>query len=279
MKTKRIRICFIMQPTEPACHWRDWAAGSRKITCKISKKPLLETRNNDSKLCGNKERGQRHEKRREGDSFKMAEEYDIEITFLPTNTSKIHLHMEQLLQNTCWTLAEDLRLPKRQETPPHTWVWQKKKQRQKNRNGTSTSGRELWRRKSFHTLGSSFTGGDGGWRGGGKLRSHGGEHSNRGAEGKVERYSRTEDRCWLALTSPRGLSAHPPGWVGAGSWGLGFRDQIPGRGLGLAAWTQPEGGYCATASREGVWEEVWNCLRGKRPLFRGARGEGIQSTA
>ena len=30
----------------------------------------------------------------------MAEEYDVEITFLPTNTSEIHLHGEQLLQNT-----------------------------------------------------------------------------------------------------------------------------------------------------------------------------------
>ena len=30
----------------------------------------------------------------------MVEEKDMEITFLPTNTSEIHLHMEQLLQNT-----------------------------------------------------------------------------------------------------------------------------------------------------------------------------------
>ena len=30
----------------------------------------------------------------------MAEESDMEITFLPTNTSEIHLHVEQLLQNT-----------------------------------------------------------------------------------------------------------------------------------------------------------------------------------
>ena len=30
------------------------------------------------------------------------------------------------------------------------------------------------------------------------------------------------------------------GWAGAGSWGSGF-GWIPGRGLGLAAWTQPEG--------------------------------------
>ena len=49
---------------------------------------------------------------------------------------------------------------------PHTWVGQKKKQRQKNRDGTCTSGREPWRRKSFHTWGKPFTGGDGGWWGG-----------------------------------------------------------------------------------------------------------------
>ena len=36
----------------------------------------------------------------------------MEITFLLTNTSEIHLHVEQLLQNTYCTLAEDLRLPK-----------------------------------------------------------------------------------------------------------------------------------------------------------------------
>ena len=54
------------------------------------------------------------------------------------------------------------------------------------------------------------------------------------------RDSRMEDWCRPALTSLRGLSAHPPGWAGAGSWGSGF-SQIAVRGLGLAAWTQPEG--------------------------------------
>ena len=53
----------------------------------------------------------------------------MEITFRPTNTSEIHLHVEELLQNTYRTLAEDLRLPKTQETPPRTWVWQKKKEK------------------------------------------------------------------------------------------------------------------------------------------------------
>ena len=57
------------------------------------------------------------------------------------------------------------------------------------------------------------------------------------------RDSRTEDRCRPALTSPRGLSAYPLGQVGARSWGSGFGriGRIAGRGLGLAAWTQPEG--------------------------------------
>ena len=69
----------------------------------------------------------------------------MEITFLPTNTSEIHLHVEQLLQNTYRMLAEDLRLPKRQETP-HVHgegKRKKKKQRQKNRDRTCTPGREL----------------------------------------------------------------------------------------------------------------------------------------
>ena len=72
---------------------------------------------------------------------------------------------------------------------PRTWVGQKKKEKTetKNRDGICTSGRELWRRKGFLTLGrplrAETVGG-----GGGKLQSHGGERSNRGAEGKVERF-------------------------------------------------------------------------------------------
>ena len=49
------------------------------------------------------------------------------------------------------------------------------------------------------------------------------------------RDSHTEDRCRPSLTSLRGLSAHPPGRMGAWSGGSGFRGQTPGRGLGLAA--------------------------------------------
>ena len=35
-----------------------------------------------------------------GGTFKMVEEYNVELTFLSTNTSKVHLHVEQLLQST-----------------------------------------------------------------------------------------------------------------------------------------------------------------------------------
>ena len=41
----------------------------------------------------------------------------MKINFFTTKTSKIHLHVEHLLQNTYCMLAEELRLPKRQETP------------------------------------------------------------------------------------------------------------------------------------------------------------------
>ena len=39
----------------------------------------------------------------------------MEINFLPTSTPEIHLYGAQLLQDTHLMLAEDLRLPKRQE--------------------------------------------------------------------------------------------------------------------------------------------------------------------
>ena len=116
----------------------------------------------------------------------------------------------------------------------------KKKQRQKNQVRTCTSERVLWRRKSFHTLGSPFNGGNGGWVGGSFGATE--ESTATGVQKAKQRDSRTEDQCQPALTSLRGLSAHLPGRIGAGSWGLAFRVQIPGRGLGFPVWTQPEGG-------------------------------------
>ena len=161
----------------------------------------------------------------------------MEITFLPTNTSEIHLHVEQLLQNT----GGKPQTSQKARNSPRTWVRQKKKekQRQKNRDRTCTSGRELWRRKFPHTRKPLH------WErwgvAGRKLWSHGGEHSNRGVEGKVERFPH-RGLVPNSTHQPEKLSAHPLGWLWAGSWGSGFWSLISRRGLGWAVWTQPEGG-------------------------------------
>ena len=44
----------------------------------------------------------------------MAEEWDGETTFSPTNSSKEHLSVEQTAQNNFWSLAEDIRRPEKQ---------------------------------------------------------------------------------------------------------------------------------------------------------------------
>ena len=43
------------------------------------------------------------------------------------------------------------------------------------------------------------------------------ESAATGVRRAKQRDSHREDRCQRALTSLRGLSAHPPGWAGAGS--------------------------------------------------------------
>ena len=68
----------------------------------------------------------------------------MEITFLHTYTSKLHLHVEQLLQTPTerWQKTSDF--PKGQKIPTYLGrAKEKKAQRQKNRDGTCTTGREL----------------------------------------------------------------------------------------------------------------------------------------
>ena len=74
--------------------------------------------------------------------------------------------------------------------------------------------------KSIHTLGSPFTGGDGGW--GEKLQSHGGQRSNRGAEGKAERFPH-RGSVPTSTHQPERLVCSPAG-VGGG-WELRLRLQ------------------------------------------------------
>ena len=120
-----------------------------------------------------------------------------------------------------------------------TWVEQKKKEK---KNRTKEQGldlhlwEELWRKKSFRTLRSCLTGGDGGGSFGATEES-----TATGVQRAKQGDSHTEYWCWPELTSLRCLSAKPLGQVGAGSWGLGFRGQTTGRRLRLAMWRQPEG--------------------------------------
>ena len=60
--------------------------------------------------------------------------------------------------------------------------------------------------------------------GGGKLRSHGGERSNRGAEDKVERFPH-KDRCQPALTSLSLLTLRGDWELGAGTRASEVRSQ------------------------------------------------------
>ena len=137
----------------------------------------------------------------------------MEITFLPTNTSTCGTTPTEHLLNA----GRRPQTSQKARNSPCTWVGQKKKEKTDKRIGMGPAplgGSCEGGKVSTHWEAPSWAETVGG--GGRKLQSHGGERSNRGAEGK-RRDSRTEDRCRPTLTSPSGLSAHPPGQVGAGS--------------------------------------------------------------
>ena len=116
-----------------------------------------------------------------------------------------------------------------------------------------------------------------GWRRG-KLQSHGGECSNKGAEGKAERFLH-RGSVMTSTHQPERLVCSPSRAGGCWELRLGLQGSDPKERTGVGCVnTQPEGVQCATANRERVQEKVWNCLRLKRPLFQGVQGEEIQST-
>ena len=139
----------------------------------------------------------------------------MEITFLPTNTSEIHLHVEQLLLNT----GRRTQTSRKARKSPRTWVGQKKKQRQKNRDGTCTSGRELWRRKGFHTLGSPFADRDCGWQRGeaSEPRRRAQQQGCGGQSGEIP--ARRLGSAPSSTHQPERLVCSPAGAGGAGSRG------------------------------------------------------------
>ena len=68
----------------------------------------------------------------------------MEITFLLTDISEIHLRVEQLLQNTNSMLQKTSDFAKGKKLPTYLGrAKEKRKNRQKNRDRTCTSGREL----------------------------------------------------------------------------------------------------------------------------------------
>ena len=156
-------------------------------------------------------------------------------TWRSPSSTQIHQKYIYMWNNFYRTPTElwekTLGFPKRKKLPTYLGraKEKRKKQRQKNRDGTCTSGRELWRRKSFHTWGSPFTGTD--WRQGVSFRAME-ESKATGVQRAKQRDSCTEDWCRLALTSLRGLSAHALGWVGDGSWGSSFGVRSQGEDWG-----------------------------------------------
>ena len=94
----------------------------------------------------------------------------------------------------------------------------------------------LWeaavKEEKFPHVRSPFTGGNGGWVGGGELQSHGGEHSNSGAEGKSERF--LHRRLVLTITHQPEMSVCSPTQVGGG-WELrlGLRRSDPRERTGV----------------------------------------------
>ena len=126
---------------------------------------------------------------------------------------------------------------------PYTWVGQKKKRKNRDKRirmglhlgeGTVKEEKFPHTRKPLHW-----------WKlgvGGGKAsepRWRAQQQGCRGQSGEIPAQRISADQHSLAWEACL-LTCR--GGVGAGSWGSGFRGQIPGRGLGLATWTQPEGG-------------------------------------
>ena len=58
----------------------------------------------------------------------------MEITFLPTNTSKKYIHVEQLLQNTYWQKTSDF--PKGKKIPMYLGRAKEKRKNRDKRIGT-----------------------------------------------------------------------------------------------------------------------------------------------
>ena len=125
-----------------------------------------------------------------------------------------------------WQKTSDL--PKGKKLPTYLGraKEKKKKQRQKDRDGTCISGRELSRRKGFHTLGSPFVARDCGWWRGEALepRRRAQQQGCGGQSGEIpaqrigaDQHSAAREACLLTRRDGWGL--------GAEAWALEVRSQ------------------------------------------------------
>ena len=123
-----------------------------------------------------------------------------------------------------WQKTSDLSKSKKIPTYLGRAKEKRKKQRQKNRDGTCTSGKELGRRKGFHTLGSPFTGGDCGrrrgealepWR---RVQQQGCGWQSREIPAQrmgADQHSPAQEACLLPCWGSRGLGAEARASVGS----------------------------------------------------------------
>ena len=105
------------------------------------------------------------------------------------------------------------------------------------------------------------------------------ESAATGVRRAKRRDSCTEARCRPALTSPRGLSAHPPGWAGLGaearaSVGSQGEDWGWRREHSLKGASAPQLAGRESGKRSGAAEQARDFFL---LLFPGARGEGFKS--
>ena len=117
----------------------------------------------------------------------------------------------------CW--QKNSHIPKGKKLPTYLGRTKEKRKNRDKRIGTGPAplgGRCEGGKVSTHWEATSLVETGGGLRVGGSFGAME-ESAATGVRRAKWRDSRTEERCRLALTSPRGLSAHPPGWVGAGS--------------------------------------------------------------
>ena len=130
----------------------------------------------------------------------------------------------------CWQRTSDF--PKGKKIATYLCRAKEKRKRQKNRDRTCTSGRELWRRKSFHTLGSPFTGRDGGV-GGGEAWRRAQQQGSRGQSGEIptqrigaDQHSPAWEACLLTCQGTLGLGADTRERTGVGCVNTAWRGLV-----------------------------------------------------